>query len=426
MLGSTRRRTLQFLGWSACLAASLITGTSLADTSAPAASFVTPDEFTGTDVERINKAIEAAAGRRVVIPPVNAKGKDKAVWLLDSAILVRDGTVLEFDNCRVKLSDRCRDNMIRSVNCGLGITDVKPIKNVHIRGLGRVVLEGADRPRATGDGNKTLGRHSYGTDAGVAAESQTSDWRNHGILLAFVDGFAIQNLTIRDSHCWAISLERCSHGTVRDIDFASTGSKTIDGTPQTIVNQDGLDLRMGCHDILVENISGHAGDDLVALTAIPFADHAAGALATHMATDAKNRGGGQDDIRDVIIRNVRGYSRGGHHIVRLLNAPGVGMHAILVDGLVDTAPDDVVCRAAVKIGDADWGGGNAVAGETSRIVVRNVMSRSKHAILVGGSLTDSSLENVLQEAGRGDVLTVQSRPDQIRDVTTENVRAVAR
>jgi hypothetical protein len=93
---------------------------------------------------------------------------------------------------------------------------------------------------------------------------------------------------------------------------------------------------------------------------------------------------------------------------------------------VDTAPDDVVCRAAVKIGDADWGGGNAVAGETSRIVVRNVMSRSKHAILVGGSLTDSSLENVLQEAGRGDVLTVQSRPDQIRDVTTENVRAVAR
>jgi hypothetical protein len=183
---------------------------------------------------------------------------------------------------------------------------------------------------------------------------------------------------------------------------------------------------MGCHDILVENISGHVGDDLVALTAIPFADHAAGAMATHMATDAKNRGAGQDDIRNVIIRNVRGYSRGGHHIVRLLNAPGVGMHAILVDGLVDTAPDDVVCRAAVKIGDADWGGGNAVAGETSRIVVQNVFSRSKHAVLVGGSLTDSILENIFQEAGRGEALTVQSRADQIRDVTTENVRTVPR
>ncbi len=397
-----------------------------APAAAPPATFVTPDEFTGSDVERINKAIEAAAGRRVVIPPVNAKGQDKAVWLLDSAILVRAGTVLELDNCRVKLSDRCRDNMIRSANCGLGITDVKPIKDVHIRGLGTAVLEGADRPRATGDGNKTLGKHSYGTDAGVATESQTSDWRNHGILLAFVEGFSIENIAIRDSHCWAICLERCSHGTVRDVDFASTGAKMIDGVQQTIVNQDGLDLRMGCRDILVENITGHVGDDLVALTAIPFADHPAGALATHMATDAKNRGAGQDDIRDVIIRNVRGYSRGGHHIVRLLNAPGVGMHAILVDGLVDTAPDDVVCRAAVKIGDADWGGGGAVPGETSRIVVRNVMSRSQHAVLVGGSLVDSSLENVLQEGGRGEVLTIQSRPDQIRDVTTVNVRAVAR
>jgi hypothetical protein len=54
------------------------------------------------------------------------------------------------------------------------------------------------------------------------------------------------------------------------------------------------------------------------------------------------------------------------------------------------------------------------------------MSRSKHAVLVGGSLVDSSLENVLQEAGRGDVLTIQSRADQIRDVTTLNVRAAAR
>jgi polygalacturonase len=426
MLGSTRHRLAQVLGWSACLCVAIITGTIAAQAADPAASFVTPDDFPGGDVERINKAIETAAGRRVVIPPVNAKGKDKAVWLLDSAILVRDGTVLEFDNCRVKLSNRCRDNMIRSANCGPGITDVKPLKNVHLRGLGRAVLEGADRPRATGDGNKTIGKHSYGTDAGVAAESQTSDWRNHGILLAFVEGFSIQNLTIRDSHCWAISLERCSHGNVRDVEFASTGSKVIDGTPQTIVNQDGLDLRMGCHDILVENISGHVGDDLVALTAIPFADHAAGAMATHMATDAKNRGAGQDDIRNVIIRNVRGYSRGGHHIVRLLNAPGVGMHAILVDGLVDTAPDDVVCRAAVKIGDADWGGGNAVAGETSRIVVQNVFSRSKHAVLVGGSLTDSILENIFQEAGRGEALTVQSRADQIRDVTTENVQTVPR
>ena len=220
---------------------------------------VTPNEFDGTDVERINRAIDAAAaaGCRVVIPRVNVRGGQRQdVWLIDSAILLRSHTTLELDNCRIKLSDRCRDNFMRSANCGLGITDIQPMQNIHIRGIGHAVLEGADRPRATGDSGKTIGAKTYGTDAGVAGESQTGDWRNIGILLAFVEGFSIQNIAIQDSHGWAISLERCAHGTLRDIDFASSGFKVIDGTRQTILNQDGIDLRLGCHDILIENITG--------------------------------------------------------------------------------------------------------------------------------------------------------------------------
>src|SRR5690606_15145127 len=102
------------------------------------------------------------------------------IWLLDSAILVRSGTVLELENCHLKLSDKSRDNFIRSANSGLGITEIAPLENIHIRGIGRAILEGADRPRATGDGAKTLGKHSYGTDAGKEGESQLGDWRNIG------------------------------------------------------------------------------------------------------------------------------------------------------------------------------------------------------------------------------------------------------
>ena len=130
----------------------------------------------------------------MVIPRVNVQGEERReVWLLDSAILVRSNTTLELDNCRIKLSDRCRDNLIRSANCGLGITDIRPLQNIHIRGIGTVVLEGADHPRATGDSGKTLGQRTYGTDAGKDGESQTGDWRNIGILLAFVENFSIQN-----------------------------------------------------------------------------------------------------------------------------------------------------------------------------------------------------------------------------------------
>jgi hypothetical protein len=52
-----------------------------------------------------------------------------------------------------------------------------------------------------------------------------------------------------------------------------------------------------------------------------------------------------------------GYFRGGHHIVRLLNTPGARMHDILLDGLIDTSPGNMRCRAAVKIGDSQYGGG---------------------------------------------------------------------
>lgn len=168
---------------------------------------VTPNEFEGSDVERINQAIAAGAetGARVVIPRLNGRGGERRdVWLLDSAILLQDGTTLELVNCRIKLSDTCRDNFMRSANCGLGITDIRPMRHISIRGVGRAVLEGADHPRATGDSGKPLGTRTYGTDAGVAGENPNGDWRNIGILMAWVEDFRIENLTIRDSHCWAV------------------------------------------------------------------------------------------------------------------------------------------------------------------------------------------------------------------------------
>jgi hypothetical protein len=389
--------------------------------------FISPNEFEGTDVERINQAVEAAieAGCRVVIPRFNLRdGGRHDVWLLDSAILLPSDSTLELDNCRIKLSDRCRDNFIRSANCGLGITEVEPIQNIHIRGIGRAVFEGADHPRATGDSGKTIGTRTYGTDAGVAGESQTGDWRNIGILLAFVEGFSIENLTIKDSHAWAISLERCAHGRLRDVDFASSGFKTIDGTRQTILNQDGIDLRMGCHDVLIENITGHTGDDLIALTAIPRADSVAGGTASTMVSAGADRGQGLDDIRHVILRNIKGYSRGGHHIVRLLNTSGVRMHDILLDGLIDTSPEDVQCKAALKIGDHAYGGGIAPLGDTYRIMVDHVTSKSSHTVLIGGSLSDSILNNIIRYGAEGDAVTIASGPEYVRDVTITNVHVM--
>jgi len=388
---------------------------------------ITPNEFEGSDVERINQAITAsvAAGARVVIPKLNrTKDGQRDVWLLDSAILVQSGTVLELENCHIKLSDRCRDNFIRSANCGLGITSIAPMSDIHITGIGNVVLEGADHPRATGDSAKTLGERTYGTDAGVAGESQTGDWRNIGILLAFVERFSIANIRIKDSHSWAMSLERCAYGTLRDIDFASTGSKIIDGVEKTILNQDGIDLRQGCHDITIENITGYTGDDLVALTAIMKPGSVAGGTESTMVSVGDNRGNGIDDIRNITLRNLRGYCAGGHHIVRFLNASGLKIHDVILDGLLDTSGAAKPCKAALKIGDSNpkWGGVTPL-GDTYRILINNIISRATHTVLIAGSLSESAITNVIKYEAPGDPITYESGIENTRQLEIINARA---
>ena len=385
--------------------------------------YVSPNSFEGGDVERINQAIEAASpkGLRVVIPRHN-EGRDEELWLLDSAILVRDNTTLELENCHIKLSDRCRDNMIRSANCGLGITEIQPMKHVHIRGIGNVLLEGADHPRATGDSAKTLGKRTYGTDAGVEGESQTGDWRNIGILLAHVEHFSIENLHVKDAHCWAISLERCGFGRVCDIHFTAEEHKMIDGVRETMLNQDGLDLRQGCHDISIERITGRTGDDLVALTDIPRTDKAAGTDTSTMVSASKCPEGGDDDIRNIFIRQVAGYSCGGHHVVRFLNAGGLGIYNVVLDGLIDTSPPDRPCKATLKIGDSNprWGGVTPI-GDTNRLVLSNIVSNSRHTILIAGSLTDSAISNVVRYTQTGGPITYESGREYVKNVQMSNL-----
>ena len=395
----------------------------LMTTTAHAVS-ITPNDFEGTDSERINQAVALGAetGQPIIIPRMNNNnGSPRPIWLLDTAILVHSNTLLELENCHLKLSDASRDNFIRSANCGMGITEIKPMTNTHIIGKGHVLLEGADHPRATGDSAKTLGKRTYGTDAGKEGVSQTGDWRNIGILMAYVENFRIENIHMEDFHSWAISLERCSKGVMRDIDFAATEHLTIDGNAATFLNQDGIDLRQGCHDITIENITGHTGDDLVALTNILNDTKVAGSPDYIMVTKPNNRGNGLDDIRHINIRNVRGHTAGGHHIVRLLNASGLKIHDVIIDGLIDTSGTGKQAKAAIKIGDSNptWGGVTPL-GDTYNIHISNVMSRAQHTILIDGSLSESRISNVQKYDAPGEVITYQSGKDYVRNVKVVN------
>ena len=381
-----------------------------------------PNAYQGTDSERIAQAVKAAPKNGGVVR-IPARQPDavspRTFWLLDSAILLPGNTTLLLENCTLKLSDRCRDNFIRSANAGPGIEKVPYCKNIHIVGIGQVELLGADNPRATGDGAKQLGVRSYGTDTGKKGESQTGDWRNIGLLLAYVENFSIINITMRQAHCWGMSLEHCSFGKVTDIIFESTENRIINGKAVKTLNQDGLDLRKGCHDIVIENIRGRTGDDLVALTAIR---HSAKKGGTFDSTEVGQTDPDDlNDIYNVTIRNVVGHAAGGHQIVRFLNASGIKIHHIILDGVIDTSPETVTDFATIRIGDQNpsWGGVTPL-GDTYGFIITNIHSRSKQAVLIAGSLTDSIITNIVNYNKDISGVCFQSGKQNVRNVRIDD------
>lgn len=389
-----------------------------------------------TDNERIEAAIRDRGGEAVVIPPRKSSVEpERHWWRLDRAILLPSDTTVILENCRIKLSDVCRDNFFRSANCGLGIEEPERLANIHIQGVGRCVLEGADHPRSTGDSSKLLAcpcpknfgdpehptfndlhRHSYGTDAGKAGESQTGDWRNIGILMANVDHLSIENLHLVEQHAWGISLEACTDASVRHIDFKACMTRVIDGARQNNENQDGVNLRNGCENVVISDITGTTGDDVVALTCIAseFRQRKAGSLENTqvLSNDWTKR---EKGIRNVIIRNILASPAGGCLMIRLLATDGAEIRNVVIDGVIDNSPDGFHTWASVEMG-----GGVGLIGEPGypygtilekclfNITVSNVISNANCGVAIHGGLVDSAISNVISRNPAGQAVHVDA------------------
>lgn len=386
----------------------------------------------------------------IIIPPRESDIEpERDFWLLDRAVLIPENTTIILQNCKIKLSDNCRDNFFRTANCGMGIENPEKIKNVHIRGIGTCVLQGADYPRSTGDSSKILAcpcpyndedliriadwipderrktgkldfwdkhNHSYGTDAGKEGDSQRGDWRNIGILFANVEDFSIENITIVESHGWGISLEACEYGRVEKIKFDACMSKMIDGMRQNLENQDGVDIRNGCHDIIISDITGHTGDDLIALTAIANNTLKLGGElnSTHvMHSDWLKR---EKDIHDIIIRNVMGYSQL-CYIIRILPV-NTRIWNIVIDGVIDTSPDDIINHGCILLGAEDSDYGKNLKDGMNNITISDVISNAREAIIVSGYVNNSVISNVINRNSECSCISLRRENGLINVKTT--------
>lgn len=319
---------------------------------------------------------------------------------IDKPIRIPSDFTLILDNCHLRLADGSFTNIFINEHLGteIGKTLDGRDKNIKIIGRGEAILDG-------------------GNYNGLSEKTQNKDgfppiWNNNMILFSNVENFEIRRIRACEQRWWAFCFIFSSHGRISDVEFCSNDMGIDeDGNPyhglkrskykEAIVkNSDGIDLRVGCHDIVIENISGFTEDDTVALTALT------GALEKTFWVD-----GLPTDIYSVEIRNVSSSAYCSN--VRLLNQGEHKLHDIYIEGVFDTSKDSPhMDRGAcgVRIGDAShmYGTRPSTADETYNITVRDLRTRALRAMAIHGAMTNVVIEKVEIFDGGGAIEDLRS------------------
>lgn len=334
------------------------------------------------------------------------KGTDELTvsgnYEIEETILLPSDFTLTLKDAHLKMADGTFCNMFRNISCGTekGKTLAGADHDITLRGEGKAILDG-------GEYNGLSERNSL-------KEGRPHISVNNILLFGNVERFRVEGLHVRNQRWWALNFVACREGKIRNVDFLSDfttvdsdgvrheglGMRRYDGRASDyesvyIKNSDGIDLRRGCHDILIENVTGFTEDDTVALTALYGKVE-----ELYGVPDA------DQDIYNVIIRNVMSSAYCAN--VRLLNQGGAKLYNILVDGVFDTSKGSRYMDrggSGVRLGDVHlYGTRHASADETFNITIRNVVSRAGAAFRVAGAMKDCTFENIRGFDGCGKVI----------------------
>ena len=322
---------------------------------------------------------------------------------IEKTILIPSDFHLILENCYLRMADGTFCNMFTNEN---SYHKGKNDKNIVLEGRGNVTLDG--------------GKFNGLSERTQLTEGMPDIYRNNVILFSRVKGFRVKNLHIRNQRWWATNFLYCTDGHIANLDFRSNPQRLgengalIEGGLDfyknyesiCVKNSDGIDIRCGCRNILIENITGFLEDDTVALTSL-----CSGSMEQFFADPEES-----PDICNIIVRNVASASLCSQ--VRLLCQDGGKLYNILIDGIMDTSMyrDELVRGInSLKIGDARLYGGKAPGkDDIYNITVKNIMSRAVNAVKVIGPVGDNvkisnvnifdGCENLIQRAGDTDNL----------------------
>ena len=309
---------------------------------------------------------------------------------IDKPIRIPSDFTLILENCHLRLADGVFSNIFLNEHFGtdIGKTKSGTDRNIKIIGRGKAILDG--------------GNYNGLSEKNHSRDGLPPIWKNNLLLFTNVDGFKVSDISCRNQRWWALNFIYCVNGYIGNIDFCSNdtaidengnvyhGLKRKKYADVLVKNADGIDLRQGCHDILIENITGFTEDDSVALTALN------GKLEQTFAVK-----GLSSDLCNVEIRNVRTAAFCTN--VRLLNQGDVKLHDILIDGVYDMGDESPHIDNgifAVRIGDTRlYGTRHATEDETYNITVKNVCGGGNYVLSLAGSMKNLVLSGIEAKNG---------------------------
>ena len=283
-------------------------------------------------------------------------GPDGNVYEINTPLVVKSGCHITLDGSVLRLADGVYSNIFISDGAWNDAVkeEIPLITDVKLTGKNGAKLDGGT-PNDLNE--KTANKNGF-----------PKVLNNSFVLFRNVDGFEISNLPLSDPRYWCLTFYYCRNGIISDIEFNASNS---------VPNQDGIDLRRGCHDIEIKRLRGSTGDDTVALTALR---HSAG-------TEDFDVPGESYDICNVTISDVSAEVTGGHGIIRLLNHDGIKLHDVVIRDIYDKHIDNggQLNQAAIRLGDANyWTIAPASDGDMYNITVENVTTNSPTAVKVHG------------------------------------------
>ncbi len=358
--------------------------------------YVSPNDdklFGNTDSETIQNAIfeaEKDGCRSILIPRFN-KRRGKAEWRIPVSIKIPSNFTVILDNCYMVQETGVYDNMFTNTYSWDTEKRTKAEyeqENIAVIGKGNVILDG--------------GVHNHLLEKTSRKYKQPPLRRNNMFLWVNVNGIRMENLHIENQRWWAINHMFCRNVKIKDIDFFAIPH---------VNNMDGIDLRIGCNNFDIRNITGRTGDDVVAMTAL----QSPGELEYMVE--------GKDlDIHDVKLRNVKADSYY-CFAVRLLNQDGSNLYNVDIDTVMDVSDytKKMPSGACIHIGGMNyWTSRPAAPGETRNITAKNITSRGRHAVSMSRTVSHSKFSNIKTYGDNRNGVGVEGRCN-FEDVTFEHL-----